>query len=145
MKFSGPILIIIVVLVLTSCGNKIPHEEVNPLEKARLVENFDAYKNSVPVNFSAVNLDGDKLELIFNYSGGCEKHEFALLGLTAVAKSLPPSRRIMLYHNNNDDSCRELITDTLYYDITALGNDAGKEINLNLEGWTEPINYTQSK
>lgn len=132
---------LIIALILNSCGTKVPQNDDLGRE-VQLVSDFENYQNSAPVNFESVVLTGDILTLKFSYSGGCEKHEFALVGMEAMAKSLPPIRSIVLYHNNNGDSCRELITETLSYNIALFGYQSGKEIKLMLEGWEEPIMYT---
>ena len=58
-------------------------------------------------------------------------------------KSLPPKRTVALIHNSNGDSCRELISETIKFDIRALAvtETSGSEITLLLEGYKEPIQY----
>ena len=80
------------------------------------------------------------MTLGISYSGGCEKHSFELLGSRLIQKSLPPKRGIILYHNSNGDSCRELVTEELIFDIRNLSYDKS-EIILILEGYADPISY----
>ena len=141
MKTLTTIPVILLIFILIACGNKVPQEQDQGRE-VQVVTDFENYQNSAPVNFESVTLKDDILILKFNYSGGCEEHEFALVGMKAMAKSLPPIRSIVLFHNNNDDSCRELITETLSFNIKPFGYKSGEAIKLMLEGWEEPILYT---
>lgn len=93
---------------------------------------------------SEVRVSGNKLFIDINYSGGCEKHEFQVIGSKIIAKSLPPIRGIQLVHKANGDACKKLIEQTIEVDISALAykQEAGSKIFLTLDGWKERIEYT---
>ena len=95
------------------------------------------------VDIESVILKDNTLFIAVSYSGGCEEHDFELIGNPLIMKSLPPKRTIQLYHNANGDSCRSLLNEILEIDITDLAYDQteGSEIILVLEGWAEEINY----
>ena len=95
------------------------------------------------VDIESVILKDNVLFIAVSYSGGCEEHDFELIGNPLIMKSLPPKRTIQLYHNANGDSCRSLLNEILEIDITDLAYDQteGSEIILVLEGWAEEINY----
>ena len=112
--------------------------------RAELVANFDAYRNSASCTILKVIIDGNTMILDVEYSGGCEEHEFKLLGSEMIQKSLPPKRGVMLWHDNKGDSCRSIVNEQLKFDISALAYTGG-EIILNLDGWATPISYTQAK
>lgn len=102
-----------------------------------------AFMESDHLDIESVILKDNSLFIAVSYSGGCEEHDFELIGNPLIMKSLPPKRTIQLYHNANGDSCRSLLNEILEIDITDLAYDqtAGSEIILILEGWEEEINY----
>jgi hypothetical protein len=99
---------------------------------------------SDPVTIKSVRMEGNKLFLAIQYSGGCEIHSFQCIGSPVIAKSLPPIRSVQLVHTANGDACKKLIEQTLEIDISALAykQEAESKIFLNLEGWAERIIYT---
>lgn len=143
MKLTGIISIFIVTAIL-GCGTSKEisgSEEIKP-PKAILVDDLSEYqRTSAYVDIQEVVILDNQMTLNISYSGGCKEHEFELIGTKSIMKTLPPKRGIMLYHNSNDDSCRELIEEILTFDITDLGYPGG-EIILNLEGYDEPLPYT---
>lgn len=131
-------------LFFVSCGNKeMSDNSKDEVPVGVLVDGFRVYENSAPLNIENIALNGHLLTLQVSYSGGCEKHEFQLVGSTMLMKSLPPKRPILLYHDNNGDSCRELVKDTLTFDIRAFAYSNG-EVHLLLEGWENPIPYNNT-
>lgn len=143
MKASHILIPILLISLSFSCKNKqetVTTDKVT--QKGILVDTYDSYQESATTNISEVVLEGNILKISFSYSGGCEKHEFTLIGLNAISKSLPPSRAIMLYHNSNGDSCRELISDTKEFNISDFGYKKGEEIKLILQAYESPIAYT---
>jgi hypothetical protein len=105
----------------------------------------DNNQNSISTTINNVVLKDNTLEISINYIGGCAKHEFELVGSEMIAKSLPPIRSINLIHKTIDEeSCKRIMYDTLYFDITNLAyqKTSGSVIKLNLAGWKEQIVYT---
>lgn len=102
---------------------------------------------SAPLEITGCKIEGNKMYLSVNYSGGCQEHSFKLIGSPNISKSLPPIRSIQLFHENNEDSCRELITKVIEVDISALAykQEDGSVIQLTMEGWEEKITYTFTK
>lgn len=140
-------LAMISIVAFISC--KTSSEKKNKLEetsfpKAELIENIDSLRDSSPVNILSASIEANIITLKISYSGGCERHEFKLYGSTFIMKSLPPQRGIMLWHNSNGDSCRELVEEEIKFDISIFAYEGG-EIILNLNGLKEPISYTKSK
>ncbi len=119
---------------------EVPPVEFGDSRKGKLVDDFSPYDKSVAINILAVKVNGNVLVIDVSYSGGCEKHEFELIGSKSIQKSLPPKRGIKLYHNANGESCRELINQTLSFDISEFAYPGG-EIMLLLEGYLTPISY----
>lgn len=97
-----------------------------------------------PISISDIRVQGNKLLIDVNYSGGCAEHSFSVVGSAMIAKSLPPIRAIQLVHNANGDQCKKMEMKTLEVDVKALAyqQEAGSKIYLTLEGWKERIEYT---
>ena len=148
MKFVLPTLLFIFSFAILGCSNsqeiKKDDEAIPALPKAILVTDFTPYGGSAPVQINKVSLVKNKMSISITYSGGCEKHVFQLLGSKMISKSLPPQRSIQLHHDNKGDSCREQLTETLVFDVSAFGYE-DNEISLLLKGYREVIPYIPSK
>ena len=134
--------ILAVSIVLFACNNTKEVLDIDPIDvKKAQIGNLD--QKSAPITVSAATLDGNILSLEVEYSGGCKDHTYELLGSAAVMKSLPAKRTIKLIHNSNDDSCRELISEVIKFDIRALAmkQTTGSEIILLLDGYKQSISY----
>lgn len=137
----------LILTVLISCktgrdGKSKPEE--NQLPKAELVSDFEPYSNSDECSILDVAVTENIMTLKVQYSGGCEKHEFKLIGSEMILKSFPPQRGIVLWHDNKGDSCRSIEEVELKFDISVFSYEGG-EIMLNLQGWNEQISYTATK
>ena len=92
-------------------------------------------------------MEGNLLMVDIQYSGGCKKHEFSVIGSNAIAKSLPPIRSILIKHNANEDHCRALIKQTLMIDARefAYKKEEGSEIYLVVNGVKGRVLFKYSK
>lgn len=129
-------------VVLFSCNNTKEVLEIDPIDvkKAQL---GDVTQESDPITINSAVLDGHILTLEVEYSGGCQDHAYELYGSEAVMKSMPPKRSVKLVHKSNGDNCRELVTETIKFNIQnlAASQSSGSEIVLLLEGTKESISY----
>lgn len=134
--------ILAVSALLFACNNTREVLDVDPInvKKAQI---GDVEQESAQTTIASVTLEGNILSLDVEYSGGCKDHSFELIGNGAIMKSLPPKRVVKLIHNSNDDTCRELVSETIKFDIRALAvtETTGSEITLLLDGVKEPISY----
>ncbi|MFY7668057.1 MAG: hypothetical protein ACOVQG_04895 [Crocinitomicaceae bacterium] len=139
-------------LILFSCSNAKKMSQ-NPENNTHLVNSSDIKiailgdnnQNSISTTINNVVLKDNLLEISINYTGGCSKHEFELVGSEMISKSLPPIRSINLIHKTLDEeSCKRTMYDTLYFDITNLAyqKTSGSVIKLNLADWKEQLVYT---
>ena len=129
--------------VAASCSNKNISKEPEAVTKSGiLTDDMAAYGDNANTEIVSASITGSVISIEVNYSGGCEEHEFILLGSKLIAKSLPPKRGITLHHNSNGDSCRELKNEVLKFDISEFAYTPGEEIILNLEGYKTPLSYT---
>lgn len=145
------ILLLILVVSFTGCANLKNAKNVNqtsdnqstdpkPL-KAILGDNS---QSSLPVTIKNVSLNANVLKIDIEYTGGCKTHQFNLIGSQMISKSLPPIRAINLIHTADNEECKQLINETLQFDLKDLAykQEPGNVIKLNLEGWKEQIIYT---
>ncbi len=90
------------------------------------------------------SINGNILRITVSYIGGCEEHQFELIGNPNIAKSLPPIRSIELVHKSNGDACKKKIEETLRFNLANLAykQESGSVIKLNLNGWKEQLIYT---
>jgi hypothetical protein len=134
--------ILAVSALLIACNNTKEVLDVDPInvKKAQI---GDVTQESAQTTIGAVKLEGNILSLDVEYSGGCKDHSFEFVGSAAIMKSLPAKRAVKLVHDSNDDTCRELVSETIKFDIRALAvtEKSGSEIILLLDGVKEPISY----
>lgn len=126
--------LIILCAVLVSCGTTKELSEATP--KAELAEDLTVFRSSDGLRIKSVLVKGHFMTLNVQYSGGCLEHKFRLVGSTTLDESTPPHRQIKLVHDNDGDTCRELIDDVLVFDITVFRIEEGEQI-LILEEYKE--------
>jgi hypothetical protein len=109
----------------------------------------NAHRDSVLIN--NVKIIQDRLIFNISYGGGCQDHEFSLIGTGEYAESYPIQTRILLSHNSNNDTCLALFTETLTFDLTPLKQDflklyseGSETIILHIEGGNEGISVNYS-
>lgn len=102
---------------------------------------------SDPISISDVRIEGNKMLIDVSYGGGCEEHQFQVIGSPIISKSLPPIRSIQLVHSANGDKCKMNIIKTLEINISefAYKKENGSKIYLTLSGWSQQIEYTYEK
>jgi hypothetical protein len=96
-----------------------------------------------PYDILETRLNGDTLAIKVQYGGGCEPHDFQMHQNMHWKKSMPPQLNIYLEHKNNNDMCRALITQDLYFDLSTCRYNKGNSVILILNGDRERrIDYT---
>ena len=107
------------------------------------------YQNALrdPFNLNSVELKKDILLVNISYSGGCEEHEFDLVG-TSFMESNPVQVDVLLSHDANNDTCEMWITQENAYNLLPLKkawqrsyHEKSGTIVVNLQGWEESIYY----
>ena len=99
-------------------------------------------KDNPAVTISKATMDGSMLTLEVEYSGGCEDHAFELMSKGAWKKSMPPQVDLFLKHENNGDACRQLVMQTIQFDVSAAkypGGSASEVILLVTDGNSDPV------
>lgn len=71
-------------------------------------------------------------EIIVEYSGGCEEHEFGLYWNHFVAESFPVQTWMTLAHMENDDNCDGIVTDTLTIDYQSIDGFSNQDMIVHM-------------
>ena len=103
----------------------------------------DNRKESDYLKIIDAEIEGVLLFLTVEYSGGCARHNFELIGSKAISKSFPPQRAVKLIHDNGDDICEAVVTRKIEVDISELAyqQTKGSEIILNLDGYDKRLKF----
>lgn len=135
------LLFLIMALVLGCSSSKETTEtkveepqKVNGIEVREVleVESFNDFHVSKDFTIISSMIHDDILEVEISYSGGCAEHYFFLYTTLEYMKSLPPKLNLFLVHDANGDVCRELIQETLLFDIKKLQYEAQSKVQLVL-------------
>lgn len=78
----------------------------------------EAPRDSIYIN--NLKISNQYLSINFSYGGGCQKHEFFLIGSEQYMESYPVQTNILLSHNSNNDSCLAWFTEVKIFDLTPL-------------------------
>ena len=134
--------ILAVTALLFACNTTKEVLDIDPIN-VKMAQVGDVTQDSAPTTITNVSLEGNILSLDIEYSGGCKDHSFEFVGSPMIMKSMPAKRSVKLVHNSNDDTCRELVSETIKFNIKSLAitETSGSEIILLLDGVKEPISY----
>lgn len=73
------------------------------------------------------------LEVVVQYSGGCDEHDFNAYFSGSWLKSMPPQAMVALEHlNPKNDPCRKMVKDTFLFDAAPLEYPGGEEVMVKL-------------
>ena len=121
----------------------------NEVSDSIIIDEYQ-YQNASrdPNDIKEFVLEGDILRLFVRYGGGCEEHDFALIGLGDWMNTNPVTTHMMLSHNAHGDMCKVYCGIDLFYDLSPLkdawqqnfNKDSGTII-INIVGFEEPITY----
>ena len=142
------LLLSILAIVLFSCKNteKATSSSTTKSQKevlANSVKDILIDANRKPagdLDFSVLkwSVTRDTLIAIVRYSGGCKPHEFNAYFSGAWLKSLPAQAVIELEHINlENDPCRELVKDTLKFNLAPVQYPGANEIKVKWAGNAE--------
>ncbi len=122
------------VLVLSSCrGEQVAVAFPDPA---------GALWPEAPFEVVSAAVEGDVLQTVVRYGGGCGEHAFTLEADGPLMKSLPPKQPLRWVHRSPGDPCRALILDTLTSDLTAFRGSPHGTTVLVLSGWEGSLIYT---
>ncbi len=141
-----PILFLFILILSISCKSsreaKTKNHQVNIMNSDKKAELGDINQVSDSIHILSATISGNTINIEVSYSGGCQLHNFQLIGSPMIAKSLPPIRSVVLVHQANNDMCKKQIIETLSFDIREFAytqNDS--EILLSINGYDNKILY----
>jgi hypothetical protein len=148
MKLNKSIVIIGLLVVLITVGFILSGYITSTKKSIILDVNLFQNASRDPYTFGNLKLEGDTLTINVQYVGGCEEHEFELIGTNKFMESEPVQVNILLSHNANNDPCEALITEESTFNLTPLKEawqqayrrDSGTII-IWLEGLVGSISY----
>lgn len=73
-----------------------------------------------PASIVSGEINSDILGLVVRYGGGCKDHDFELYWDGLFMDSEPPQVRLQLSHNANNDLCRALLTEKLFFNLSPI-------------------------
>ncbi len=90
-----------------------------------------------------IRMEENTMLIDINYSGGCEKHVFKVIGLPLNSQSVQPIRQIQLVHLSNNDRCKKMISQTLEIDMKEIvvNNAVGSKSIFKIDGWKDQLEY----
>jgi hypothetical protein len=89
-------------------------------EPVRVARSPDELPASDPFTLVEVGLRDDELTLVVSHGGGCAVHRFALWALPSLSMSPLPNHDLVLTHDDPDDPCDSIVTETLRFDLSPL-------------------------
>lgn len=125
-----------------TCNNaNIAEEGGLQIAKVIVDENYEVNPSLTPVQIGSMRIDGDVIRLAVAYSGGCKNHDFKLISKNFYMKSLPPQLVLNLEHDDKGDVCRELVQDTLAFDLTPTRFGNHNSVKISVSGGEESALY----
>jgi hypothetical protein len=101
--------------------------------------------SSVPhedVTISDGIITGDTLELVFNYTGGCEEHDFGLVTSGALLATNPPQAEFYLLHDRRSDIGKGNVKRIQFFDLVPFkeyyqgwGDSTAGTVIIRVEGY----------
>ena len=73
-------------------------------------------------------LENDILKVNVSYNGGCKKHQFFLVAKKKFYYQIKNTFKInlQLFHNANQDSCKKIVTEDIFFNLVPLKNEFQK-------------------
>ncbi len=101
-----------------------------------------------PFSIEAVALEGEQLNVVVQYGGGCEEHTFASCFENFVVDENGSSVEMVLAHQGNGDRCRALVRQNVVIEIGAMLQaygerfpDGANTLTMHLNLWGAPIEF----
>ena len=92
-------------------------------------------------DIDSLNINGNCLEIVVNYGGGCGNADFELYYSDAIIEKMPPETNLHLILKD-DDPCRSIVHKKLKYSLEPYKDVAKNSgIYLHVSGKEEPVLY----
>lgn len=138
---TKPLNIFILVVLFSSCKLFKNDNSSSSVPELILQSGFSEPKDNSSTEINSLAIDGNILTIDVSYSGGCQEHDFKLYFDGNYMKSLPPKANFILVHNNQNDACREFITEKLQFDISKSKYEGQNEIVVMVNNSSSKASY----
>jgi hypothetical protein len=102
-------------------------EESNCTDKIQRIVLYDNESSMKNIKMDIFNLKEANLvkenilSIIVSYSGGCNEHKFILATVPRLTNThLNPHVNLLLGHDNNGDTCKKIVRQSLEFDLSPL-------------------------
>lgn len=97
--------------------------------------------------YAAVNIKnteqvGDFIVVDVSYSGGCAEHVFELVSDGRYESTYPPVLEVKLWHNSNEDRCRSVVDERLYFDLGPFQYEGTSQVRLFILNDEKILDYS---
>ncbi len=139
-------LVFLISLSILSCKSTIKSSQKKAVDNS--VETCEAI-SFTELSYTELETDYYQVDSVFiidnclniwvSYSGGCGDSEFNLYFNNLIMESMPPKANLLLQFKD-EDNCRAVVQQKLYYDISFFEEYASNEgINIRLAGIGKPV------
>lgn len=139
----------IITFFLASCHTHKPasNDDNNKpvIKEVVLDNNFVQPKENADFKVLEASIEGDVLTMKVSYSGGCKTHVFNAYFNGMYMKSMPPKASIYIEHINDNDLCKELITEEIQFNLTNVKSPGTTEDYTVMVGMTNYEGYLEYK
>jgi hypothetical protein len=135
--------------LLMSCNCKKKTADKNAknetaMNAVKVQPGYVAPAENDPFTIDNAVVDGDNLVLYVSYSGGCKTHVFEAFASDVYMKSMPPKIGVFIAHENNEDLCKAVVSDTLTFDLSTIkypGKTSDYTVVVNVNNWKGDLVY----
>ena len=118
-------------MLLSGCDTESISDNSKEVSWGRVtVSNFPTSLTSDAFQISGATVTPNYLELAVVYGGGCSDHRFGGLIPEVIPMIYPPKIEVTIVHDNGDDQCRAIVSDTVTLDLGDLKTFVNGEMNL---------------
>lgn len=108
---------------LFGCSNNFTKSVVVPPDAGQDIvveptENLQRFGDRISIGY--IEVLGDYLAVDVSYSGGCEEHQIDLVTNGKFTATYPPEIELAIKHNANQDYCRSMVDEKLYFNLESI-------------------------
>ncbi|MEX0290674.1 MAG: hypothetical protein AB3N14_16330 [Flavobacteriaceae bacterium] len=139
------VFLVSLLVLLSACSTDSENNDQQASSCDRLLEVSQSKFDAASVDefeVTSASIDGDCLSLQISYEGGCNEPTIQLIGSATVEAGSPPIRTLRIKVDTKGDSCTDLTSATLTFDLSALQLDLENRFELKIKGWNQSLIYT---
>jgi len=134
----------LILMSLYSCSLFKKNADIEEHFLVAILDDLNNYRQKDSYKIVNAFVDEHVLNIDVTYSGGCNEHTFKLIGSNKIIEDKPNKMKVLLIHDANGDTCRELIGERLKFKIHELAFE-GKDVLLMLEGYPNELYYNPNQ